>query len=101
MKDGDLRKHFQETVVSKGPWAIWLSTVKGHATTEQVAAGEVEKEDKEGNDMADEAADKGSKELQRWLASMAKTAGRPLFNSAIRKTAGWIHPVHLESCFWL
>ena len=48
MKDGDLWKMFQDFVKWKGPWSVWLSKVKGHATQEQVDNGEVRAEDKKG-----------------------------------------------------
>ena len=44
---------------AKGPEAVRLSKVKGHATDEMVAQGKVKQEHKEGNDAADEAADIG------------------------------------------
>ena len=73
MKDGDLWQGFMRTVKAKGPWAVWLSKVKGHATSEQVETGEVEPADKAGNDEADEAADKGSKDEQEHLEAVAMT----------------------------
>ena len=39
MKDGDLWKKFQEAFVSKGPWAVWVTKVKWHATDEDVEQG--------------------------------------------------------------
>ena len=62
MKDGDLWKMFQDFVAWRGPWSVWLSKVKGHATQEQVERGAVKAEDKEGNDLSDEAAGEGSKD---------------------------------------
>ena len=72
MKDGDLWKAFQEAVAAKCPWAVWSTKVKGHATAEQVEAGVVKAADKEGNDKAEFAADRASKDEQRYLAMIAK-----------------------------
>ena len=44
---------------AKGKHAIKITKVKGHATEEMVVAGKVLKQDKEGNDASDEAADRG------------------------------------------
>ena len=71
MKDCDLWRKFAESVKAKKPWAVWLTKVKGHATDEQVAEGTVKEEDKQGNEKADEAADRGSKEEQENLAIVA------------------------------
>ena len=49
-----------------------VTKVKGHATDEMIDEGKVRKQDKEGNDQADEAADKGSKGDQKYLAAAAK-----------------------------
>ena len=71
MRDGDLWQGFQKFVIRKCPWAVWVSKVKGHATAEQVEAGVVKAADKEGNDKADTAADRASKDEQRYLAMIA------------------------------
>ena len=57
--DGDLWDWFARLVQAKGPEAVQLSKVKGHATDEMVNQGKVKKEHKEGNDASDEAADIG------------------------------------------
>ncbi len=58
-KDGDLWQMFYEFAQAKGEQSIKLSKVQGHATDQQVSSGKVKKEDKLGNDKADEAAKKG------------------------------------------
>ncbi len=55
--DGDLWQHFEEAVKAKGPHAIKITKVKGHATQEQVNNNIYRQCDKLGNDRADEAAD--------------------------------------------
>ena len=72
MKDGDLWQGFMKMVKAKGPWTVWLSKVKGHATSEQVESGEVRPEDKAGNDVSDIVAGKGSKDEQKYIAEVAK-----------------------------
>ena len=72
MRDGDLWKKFQEAARCKCPWSVWLTKIKRHATTEQVDKGEVNPEDKAGNDVSDEAAGKGSKDEQKNLAPVAE-----------------------------
>ena len=49
-----------------------MRKVKGHATEEQVQAGEAHKEHQQGNDQVDAVADKGSKEEQQYLSMVAK-----------------------------
>ena len=50
--------------MAKGPWSVWATKVKGHATDEDVDLGKVRTEDKQGNDHADKAADKGANDEQ-------------------------------------
>eukprot|EP00973_Karenia_brevis_P029452 4062813-Karenia_brevis.AAC.1 len=57
--DGDLWEHFYNAVRAKGPQSVCISKMQGRATAEQVQAGDVRAVDKDGNDKADEAADKG------------------------------------------
>ena len=61
-KNGDLWQSIEEAVEAKGPKNVKLSKVKGHGTNEMVEEGKVEKKDKEGNDVSDQAADKGAEE---------------------------------------
>ena len=70
MKDGDLWQLFDRTVASKTPNAITMTKVKGHATMEMVDKGEVVAEEKDGNDEADYAAEKGAKGMQENLKHM-------------------------------
>jgi hypothetical protein len=58
--NGDLWRSLEEAMIAKGPGAFKVSKVKGHATDEMVSAGKVKEEDKTGNDVSDEAADKGA-----------------------------------------
>ena len=60
-------------IKTKGHWALKASKVKGHATEEMITEGVVRKEDKAGNDRADEAAGKGAKEAQESLADLVAT----------------------------
>ena len=46
--------------------------MKGHATEEMVSDGRVNTEDKAGNDLTDEAANKGSRDDQRRLLAMTR-----------------------------
>ena len=57
--DGDLWEWFAKIVEAKGPQAVRLTKVKGHATDAMVAQGKVKEEHKVGNDFSDEAADIG------------------------------------------
>ncbi len=59
--DGDLWEHFFKAVAAKGAHSVRITKVKGHATEEQVAAGEVRSQGKSGNDAADAVADLGVK----------------------------------------
>ena len=45
--------------MTRGPASIIVTKVKGHAKEEQVQAGEIGREDRDGNDMADKAAEEG------------------------------------------
>ena len=58
IKYGDLWEAFANSVKAKGVGTVGLTKVKGLATNEMVAEGSVQKDDKEGNDMADDAANK-------------------------------------------
>ena len=60
----------EAAVNSKNPGAIKLTKVKGHATEEMVQKGEVAERDKECNDQADKAADKGVVDEQGPLSYM-------------------------------
>ena len=71
IKDGDLWEAFANSVKAKGVGTVGLTKVKGHATNEMVAEGSVQKDDKEGNDMADDAANKGAIDMQKDLADVA------------------------------
>ena len=71
MKDGDLWEMFAKAVEERGPGCTKISKVKGHATQEMVDAGEVEKQAKEGNDNADDAAEKGAVTIQKVTQQMA------------------------------
>ena len=56
---------------AKGHQSVKASKMKGHETEEQVEAGKVSREDKEGNGEADSAADKGAGEQLKVLSDMA------------------------------
>ena len=56
MENDDLWKFFAESILAKGPRAITLTKVKGHATQEMVDEGRVDEEQKKGNDGADDGA---------------------------------------------
>ena len=58
MPDGDLWQAFQHAVVAKGPHAVDLSKVKGHATDEMVEKG-YPRHLKVGNDHSDALATRG------------------------------------------
>ena len=60
MKNGDLWEVFTNIVLRRGPETAAISKVKGHATDEMVAEGQVRLSDKKGNDRADKAAEKGA-----------------------------------------
>ena len=58
-KDGDLWEIFHEVIKQKGHLAVKLTKVKGHATEEHIKEGISKQRDKEGNDYADQNADRG------------------------------------------
>ena len=58
---------------AKGHKAVRTTKVKGHATDAMIEEGLVRKEDKKGNDEADEAAGKGAKGAQERLADLVAT----------------------------
>ena len=57
--DGDLLSCIYNTVLYRSVRSVKVSNVKGHATDAMVTEGKVRREDKEGNDAADIAADFG------------------------------------------
>ena len=57
--DGDLLDCIRRMVLYRSASSVRVSKVKGHATDAMVAEGKVRREDKEGNDAADIAADFG------------------------------------------
>ena len=52
--------YLQSIVNAKGRHAVKVTKVKGHSTDAQVARGEVRREDKDANDIADRTADQGT-----------------------------------------
>ena len=62
-KDGDLWDLVWNALLSRGPKRQIIKKVKGHATQEEVDSGEVQEEDKRGNDIADKLADCGAQEV--------------------------------------
>ena len=71
-KDGDLWEQFYKMIGAKSPEAVVFTKVEVHATAKMVEQEGVAKEDKEGNDEADEAAELGSKGEQPKLFHLAK-----------------------------
>ncbi len=71
-KDGDLWQIFANYVAAKGPTAIRISKVKGHATEADIEEGKVIRQHREGNDKADLAAKKG---IQKHGEDFVKLAG--------------------------
>ena len=63
---------FAKSTIAKGPRAICITKVKGHATQEMVDEGTVKAAHKEGNDGADKGADKGAVEEQQELSDAAR-----------------------------
>ena len=57
--DGDLLAAIDSMIRKRSARSVKVSKVKGHATDRMVAEGKVRREDKEGNDAADVAADFG------------------------------------------
>ena len=72
-RDGDLWSHFYSALHARGPHSVCFTKVKGHATKQQVEAGEVRMQDKIGNDAADQAAEEG---VQTFGAKLARLAAR-------------------------
>ena len=64
MKDAELCQKFSETIRAENLEAVRMSKVNGHATNDMVAENKVPFEEKRGNDQADIAAEKGTKETQ-------------------------------------
>ena len=60
VKNGDLWESIEDAVEEKGPRSVKVTKVKGHATSEMVEEGKVTKQDKEGNDISDTAAEWGA-----------------------------------------
>ena len=58
-KDGDLIAYIQGIVEKRGRSTVKVANVKGHASDEMVANGSVRRQDKDGNEAADRAADLG------------------------------------------
>ena len=71
-RDGDLWEHAQRMLLRRGPESIQTIKVKGHATEEMLEIGKVKAEDKKGNDKADEAAGRGSRDEQRRLFALTE-----------------------------
>ena len=59
INDGDLWEQASGIINQRGPASIKLTKVKGHSTEEQVKQGKVTQEDHDGNNRADDLADKG------------------------------------------
>ena len=72
-RDGDLWSRFYSALHARGPHSVCFTKVKGHATKQQVEAGEVRMQDKIGNDAADQAAEEG---VQTFGAKLARLAAR-------------------------
>ena len=66
VKDGDLLLLIDRMLQQRGLDTVCISEAKGHANDDMVLHGQVRREDKWGNDAADEAADFG-----RWRVSPA------------------------------
>ena len=60
-------------IIHKTPKAIAVTKVKGHAAQEQVDDVTVTAQDKEGNEWADEAANKGARDVETPVSEMAAT----------------------------
>ena len=75
-ENGDIWKFFAESTLAKGPRAITLTKVKGHASQGMVDEGKVDEEQKKGNDGADEGANKGAEEEQQGLSTVVKNYAR-------------------------
>jgi hypothetical protein len=70
-KDGDVWEHFYASLSSKGPLSFTFSKVKGHANIAMIQAGNVRAQDKEGNEMADRAAEEGVKMFVKIVNTIA------------------------------
>ena len=57
--DGDLLRCIDSMILYRSARSVRVSKVKGHATDTMVAEGKVRREDKDGNDAAEIAADFG------------------------------------------
>ena len=66
-------ENFAELVRERGPESVVITKVKGHATQQMVDEGKVEKDEKEGNDQADEAAEAGATKSQGRVQTFAET----------------------------
>ena len=59
-RDGDVWQAIWRAIIAKGPHAIKVSKVKGHATEQHVRDGTATAETKEGNDIADKLVEEGT-----------------------------------------
>ena len=78
-KDGDVWHAIWRVILAKGPGAIKVSKVKGHATAEDIEEGKATAVDKAGNDVADSLVrnatalhGKGTVGLAYWLEGRHK-----------------------------
>ena len=69
--DGDLWEQAWEAVLQRGHAAQTLSKAEGHATAQHVDEGLVRACDKEGNDWADELANKGAFQHEPYVVKLA------------------------------
>lgn len=72
MKNGDLWEFLGGIIIAKGPRAIIVTKVKGHATQEMVDEGRIDERQKKGNGGADDGANKGAGEAQQNLSTVAR-----------------------------
>ena len=70
-KNGDLLRNLYNHITAKGWESIKISKVKAHITEEMVEKDEYTREEKEGNDGGDEAANFGAKDMQPEEATLA------------------------------
>ena len=78
--DGDLCEQAWKAVLKRGWQNQTLGKVKGHATEDDIVKGIRNREDKKGNDLSDELADKGVEaivgvglvKLGKWLEARQK-----------------------------
>ena len=94
MRDGDLWEHTQKMVAAKGAKSVRVQKVKGHATEDMVAAGQVRERNKRGNDNADQAAGKGARDEQSGLHSLTQMYAER--HAAYRKLMARIHKFLVE-----